>query len=374
MSTYGSLGTVLVTGGSGGLASQILRQISSSEGTTLHSIDIRPPTKPVDNVTYHLADLTDYGALRNVFERVKPEVVFHTASPRFDSPKQIMHAVNVLGTETLVQVAKEFVTQGFIYTSSASVISDGKTDLRGADETYLLVTGDQQPEYYTHTKAIAEQFVLSQNRLPESPTFHTCAIRPSGIIGVGDLVVLPGMVETYYRGRTKVQLGSNRNLFDFTDNTNVAHAHCLAAMRLREHRTTPQPPEPDMRVDGEVFIVTNDEPRYFWSFMRSVWQIAGDTTRPEEVFAIPRFVAMIMAAVIEWVFWGFRLGDPPLTRTVVRLACMTRWFCIDKAKKRLGYEPLVSLDDALALGVEDYIRRREESRGVVGQEGKSKEV
>jgi len=90
-------------------------------------------------------------------------------------------------------------------------------------------------------------------------------------------------VETYYRGRTKVQLGSNRNLFDFTDNTNVAHAHCLAAMKLREHRATPQPPKPDMRVDGEVFIVTNDEPRYFWSFMRSVWQIAGDKTKSEEL-------------------------------------------------------------------------------------------
>lgn len=157
---YGNLGTVLITGGSGGLASQILRQISACEGTTLHSIDIRHPAKPVDNVTYHLADLTDYATVRNVFEQVKPEVVFHTASPRFDSPRQIMHAVNVESTEALVQVAKEFGTQSFIYTSSASVISDGKTDLVGADETYPLVMGAQQPEYYTHTKVCDEALVL----------------------------------------------------------------------------------------------------------------------------------------------------------------------------------------------------------------------
>lgn len=182
------------------------------------------------------------------------------------------------------------------------------------------------------------------------------------------------MVESYYGGRTKFQLGSNRNLFDFTDNTNVAHAHCLAAMKLRQHRSMTQPLEPDMRVDGEVFIVTNDEPRYFWSFMRRVWQITGDKTRPDEVVAVPRFFAMMMAAVLEWVFWGFGLGDPPLTRTVVRLACMTRWFCIGKAKKRLGYEPLVSLDDALVLGVEDYIRRREEEKSLRGEESRSKEA
>lgn len=155
---YGNLGTVLVTGGSGGLASQILRQISASEETKLHSIDIRHPAKPVDNVTYHLADLTDYEALRAVFEHVKPQAVFHTASPRFDSPRQIMFAVNVKGTETLAQVAKEFGTQNFIYTSSASVISDGKTDLKGADETYPLVMGAQQPEYYTHTKARSKAY------------------------------------------------------------------------------------------------------------------------------------------------------------------------------------------------------------------------
>ena len=161
MSIYGHLGAVLVTGGSGGLANQILRQLSISEDISLHSIDIRRPTKPVDNVTYHLADLTDYGAVRAVFERVKPEVVFHTASPRFDSPKAIMYAVNIEGTENLVKTAREFGTQSFIYTSSASVISDGKTDLVGADETYPLVTGDQQPEYYTHTKVCNEALAFT---------------------------------------------------------------------------------------------------------------------------------------------------------------------------------------------------------------------
>lgn len=110
--------------------------------------------------------------------------------------------------------------------------------------------------------------------------------------------VFPIMVETYYRGRTKVHLGSKRNLFDFTDNTNVAHARCLAGMQLCEHRTMPQPPKPDMRVDGEVFIVTNDESRYLCSFMRRVWQTADHKMCPEEVVAIPRFFAMMIAAVM----------------------------------------------------------------------------
>jgi sterol-4alpha-carboxylate 3-dehydrogenase (decarboxylating) len=63
-----------------------------------------------------------------------------------------MFAVNVRGTQTLVSLAKEFGVHSFIYTSSASVISDGKSDLEAADETYPLVLGAQQPEYYVHTK------------------------------------------------------------------------------------------------------------------------------------------------------------------------------------------------------------------------------
>lgn len=216
--------------------------------------------------------------------------------------------------------------------------------------------------------------MLSQNRLDEAPKFQTCAIRPSSIIGVEDFVVLPGILQAYYRGQTRFQLGSNRNLFDFTDNTNVAHAHCLAAIKLHQQRALSQLPEPDMRVDGEVFIVTNDEPRYFWDFTRRVWQIAGDKTQPHEIISIARFPAMLIAAVLEWVFWAVGLGEPPLSRTKVRLSCMTRYFCIDKAKKRLGYAPLISLDDALIRGVEDCVQRQEARCDVLAPGAKQKQV
>lgn len=146
------LGTVLVTGGSGGLASQILQLFSQRGCALLHSIDLRQPHHSLEAVTYHTADLTDMAAMRHIFEDARPDVVIHTASPRFDSSVDIMHKVNVEGTATLLQIAKESGTRSFVYTSSASVISDGKTDLKGADETFPLVTGDQQPEFYTHTK------------------------------------------------------------------------------------------------------------------------------------------------------------------------------------------------------------------------------
>lgn len=155
------LGTVLVTGGSGGLASQIIQQVSEFGGTSVHSIDIRHPIKSVNGVTYHLGNLTDYESLRAIFDRVRPDVVIHTASPRFDSPKHVMFAVNIKGTQTLVRVAKEFEVHSFIYTSSASVVSDGRSNLEAANGTYPLVLGARQPEYYVHTKVCAEDDLAS---------------------------------------------------------------------------------------------------------------------------------------------------------------------------------------------------------------------
>lgn len=152
-----SLSTVLVTGGSGGLASQILQLFSQRGCGQLHSIDLREPSHHLEGITYHIADLTSADMMRQVFDEVRPDIVIHTASPKFDSPNQIMYKVNVEGTKNLVQIAKESGTRSFVYTSSASVISDAKTDLRGADETYPVLLGDEQPEFYVYTKVSGSQ-------------------------------------------------------------------------------------------------------------------------------------------------------------------------------------------------------------------------
>lgn len=147
------LGSVLVTGGSGGLANQILILLASRQvSSQLHSIDIRQPLEPVDKVDYHTIDLTDKPSVHNLLQELEPNVVIHCASPRYDASNEVMQKVNIEGTRVLVDTARQAGVRAFVYTSSASVVSDGRTDLKGADETYPLVTGDEQPEFYVKTK------------------------------------------------------------------------------------------------------------------------------------------------------------------------------------------------------------------------------
>jgi len=374
-----SLGHVLVTGGSGFLGNHIVTLLQSRGACSkITVLDLKAPALPVDEVEYRQGDLTDYDSMLKLFSNLKFDTVIHTASPVMTASKNkdLTYKVNVEGTKTMVRAAQETGVKAFVYTSSASVIHDTQSDLVHADESYPLIMGKEQPEYYTTTKALAEQHVLGANRSAAFPKFLTAAIRPSAMFGEGDVQLIPPGLSAYYKGQTKIQIGNNENLFDFTEITNVAHAHHLAAAALlataeRDAKGLAIPLDNE-KVDGEAFFITNDAPVYFFDFARMCWAAAGDRTTPNQVWKLSKDVGLLLATIMEWVFFLFRLGKPNLTRQQVRYTCMTRYYNIDKAKRRLGYRPLVKLDVGIRKGVADALYR-----GVVNgqpQELKGKKI
>ncbi|KAI5370059.1 Putative 3-beta hydroxysteroid dehydrogenase/isomerase, NAD(P)-binding domain superfamily [Septoria linicola] len=359
-----SLGHVLVTGGAGFLGNHIVSLLASRRACArITVLDLKQPARPIGGVDYQQGDLTDYDAMRKFFDARHFEAVIHTASPVMTASKnrEVMRKVNVDGTRTLLRAAQETGVRAFVYTSSASVIHDTQSDLVNADESYPLIMGKEQPEYYTTTKAEAELLVLAANRSSQYPKLLTAALRPSGMFGEGDVQLIPPGLSAYYKGQTKIQIGDNENLFDFTEITNVAHAHHLATAALlatadRDAKGLAAPLDHE-KVDGEAFFITNDAPVYFFDFARMCWAAAGDKTRPDQVWKLSKEVGLFLATLMEWVFFLFRLGKPNLTRQQVRYTCMTRYYNIDKAKMRLGYTPLVGLQDGIKRGVADALYR-----------------
>lgn len=150
-----SLGKVIVTGGCGFLGHHIVDLIVERHPETqVFVLDLRTSVNrnAHSNVSYHDADITQADAVKSLFSRIRADVVIHTASPVFNVQKEVHYKVNVQGTKNLLQAAQETGVKAFVYTSSASVIYDPKTELINADETWPLITGDAQPEYYTTTK------------------------------------------------------------------------------------------------------------------------------------------------------------------------------------------------------------------------------
>jgi sterol-4alpha-carboxylate 3-dehydrogenase (decarboxylating) len=212
------------------------------------------------------------------------------------------------------------------------------------------------PNTNNSAKAEAEELVLSAN---DPPNFLTCAIRPAGIIGEGDTMAIYHMMNLYREGRHRIQVGPNDNLFDFTYVENVAHGHLLAARALLVTRELATPPLDHEKVDGEAFFITNGSPIYFWDFPRCIWKYMGNTEGLERTWTLPRDVGMFLGYMSEVVF-GLLRKPPTLNRQRIIYSCMTRYYDITKARKRLNYEPLVSLEEGIRRGVRWSLEQEKE--------------
>ncbi len=392
MATKQPLGNVLVIGGCGFLGHHIVHQLLKYDAH-ISVLDLTTTRNRHEGAHYHRADITSAAAVREVFQLVQPNVIIHTAAlpPQVDN-KELLRKVNLEGTRNLVECAETLPgVKAFVYTSSASVVHDTVSDLVNADERWPCVRGKAQREYYSESKvrlfpftfrpppllpsmsdltscdaqADAEALVLAANRSPRNGML-TASLRPAGIYGEGDALMIPGMLRAYADRQTRFQLGDNTNLFDFTYVGNVAHAHLLALLALLSTHTLATLPLDTERVDGEAFFVTNDAPVYFWDFPRLVWKCAGDATEPKDVWVIRKEWGLAVASVLEWVFWvvGRR---PSLTRKQVRYSCMTRYYSVEKARRRLGYEPVVGLEEGVRRAVRWFLREEEAIREKKGQ-------
>ena len=368
-----SFGSVLVIGGCGFLGRHIVSQLLDKYDAQVSVIDLRTDHHRFPSVTYYDADITSESAVKRVLDNAKPAVIIHTASPSFvgdeGKNKALYKKVNVDGTQNLIDRAGEAgCVKAFVYTSSASVIHDSISNLVNADERWPTLRAPLQREYYSETKAMAEEIVLAANR--KHNNMLTIAIRPSGIFGEGDQQVVPGLLVAYHGRKTKFQLGDNMNLFDFTYVGNVAYAHILAAIALLNTHELPIMPLDHEKVDGEAFLITNGTPVYFWDFARIVWKAAGDQTDLPQVWTIGRGIGLKLASLLEWLFWLAGGRKPSLSWKAFNYSSMTRYYNIDKARTMLGYNPPFGMEEGVKRTVK-YIQEQEELKEVEKEQKKS---
>ena len=155
-----SLGRVLVIGGCGFLGHHVVRLLLRDWNCTAVSVvDLRCTRNrrpDSDGVEYVEADITDGDNLAKILGRLRPDVVVHTASPPAQGSGAVANAVfkkvNVDGTRAVVAACQQADVKALVYTSSASVMSDNRSDLINASEEWPVIRGSAQSEYYSETK------------------------------------------------------------------------------------------------------------------------------------------------------------------------------------------------------------------------------
>lgn len=109
---------------------------------------------------------------------------------------------------------------------------------------------------------------------------------------------------------------------------------------------------PPLQVAGQAFFITNGEPVYFWDFSRALWREMALGKYPTKGFTVlPRTVGLTFATMVEW--WGWLTGtEPVFTRYRVTYSCSNMYYNIEKARRLLGYEPQVGLEEGIKLSME----------------------
>ena len=318
---------VLVTGGGGFIGGAICRALlARGDEVTAYQ---RSAAEELERLGARVARgcITDAGTLGDAVQG--QDAVIHTAAKaglgiRHDD----FYLPNVIGTDNVITACRDNAVGKLVFTSSPSVTHE-KGDIEGGDESLPYAGHYHSP--YPATKALAEQMVMAAN----CDALKTVSLRPHLVWGPGDNHVLPKLIERA-RGR-KLKLPGPDKLIDTTYVDNAAQAHLLALDRLETGPET---------VGGKTYFISNGEPRTQADIILGLLQAAGMEV---EVKPVPPAIAMVAGTVIEaaWKLLWLK-SDPPLTRWSAAHLSTAHWYDISAAKRDLGYEPAISIDEGLA--------------------------
>ncbi|CAK0781998.1 hypothetical protein CVIRNUC_005526 [Coccomyxa viridis] len=330
----------LVTGGAGFLGKHLVQQLQDSGRYDVSVFDIRDAG--ISGVQTVVGDLRDQAQVEAAVAGC--DTVFHcaTAAPAAANTanKKLMHDVNVRGTENIIAACESQGVARLVYTSSASVVFDGR-DLINVNEDAPYAA--RPIDYYTETKVLGEKLVLAANG---RGGLATVALRPSGIFGEGDPLLVPLTVAKAKEGKMKFIIGSGENLMDFTYVGNVAQAHLQAADALAGSQPA---------CAGKAYFITNAEPRPFWGFLGDLLEPLG-YQRPST--KLPWRLIFFIAVLVELIIWLLKpfktIAASEFTPMRIRIAKATRQLDCSRACQDLGYAPKVAIDEALQRTVKHF--------------------
>jgi nucleoside-diphosphate-sugar epimerase len=235
-------------------------------------------------------------------------------------PAAEFHAVNVGGTDNVLAGCRRHGVRRLVHISSPSVVFDGRNQVNAPE---CVPYPRRFASVYSLTKKLAEDRVNAA-----SADLETVIIRPKAIFGPGDTSLVPRLLCAARAGRLP-QIGSGNNLVDLTYVENVVHGIRLAL----------EAPE----AAGKTFTLTNGEPTPLWAVIRRVLEAAGCASRLRQV---PYSVAWSAAALMEG---RAKLSgrEPLLTRYSVAILARTQTYDLSAARRDLGYEPMVPLEEGI---------------------------
>ena len=316
----------LVTGGGGFLGRYIVEQlIERGDDVTVFARGAYPELADI-GATLVRGDVQNQPAVHDACKGMA--TVFHVAAQAgIWGTWESFYQPNVVGTQNIIAACRAQDVPKLIFTSSPSVVFDNRPHVH-SDES--LPYPNRYENFYSHTKALAEQAVIKAN----SPDLLTVSLRPHLIWGPRDPHLLPRLIVRARAGQL-MQVGAGDNQVDITYVEDAARAHLLAADAL----------QPESLVAGSIYFISQDEPVNLWTWTHDLLQ---KLDIPLIKRRISLGTARTIGAVMETTYRLLRLpGEPRMTRFLASELALSHYYDITRAKRDFGYQPRFSIETAL---------------------------
>ncbi|KAM7318207.1 hypothetical protein ACRRTK_022944 [Alexandromys fortis] len=343
----------LVTGAGGFLGQRVVHllvQEKDLEEVRVLDKVFRPETKEEffnlqtkTKVTLLEGDILDAQYLRRACQGIS--VVIHTAAiidVMGDIPRETIMDVNLKGTQNLLEACVQASVPAFIYTSSVEVAGPSSYKeiiVNGTEEEQRENTSSHP---YPYSKKMGEKAVLAANgrTLKDGGTLHTCSLRPMYIYGEGSQF-LSYIIINALKNNAILTYTGKFSIANPVYVSNGAWAHVLAARGLRDPKKSPN-------IQGQFYYISDDTPHQSYDDLNynlsKKWGL-----RPNSSWIPPLPVLYWLGFLLEVVSFLLRPiynYQPPFTRHLITVSNTVFTFSYKKAQRDLGYEPLVSWEEA----------------------------
>ncbi|MFQ5731582.1 MAG: NAD-dependent epimerase/dehydratase family protein [Planctomycetaceae bacterium] len=321
-------GKALVTGGGGFLGLYVVEQLLACGNTVRVLCRGRYPRLEELRVEFTRGDVRNAHVVAAACKGV--DAVFHVAAtPGIWGPWKRFHGINTVGTQNVIDACRLHGVPKLIYTSSPSVIYDGKPH-ENVDESYPYPEPSQFLCHYPHSKMLAERAVLRAN----DDRLATVSLRPHLLWGPRDNHLIPRLIRRAKSGRLR-RVGDGTNLISMTYVENAAVAHLQAADALCAHSANA----------GKAYFINEPEPVNLWDWIDELLRRGGLPPVKKRISAI---AARRVGAVLETIYRCLFLpGEPPMTRFLASQLSSSHYYSIAAARRDFGYTPPVSMEEGM---------------------------
>jgi len=335
---------ILVTGGSGFLGKNILKELLEPDcpfnPAEIRVFDIKPYNGIQDEkITFIQGDIRKYGEIEKACAGVS--LVIHSAAiiDWGTQTESVVFEINTGGTENVIKACLKNNVKNLVYTSSLDAVFTGKP-LVNIDESQPYPEKPQTS--YCASKIESEKLVNAAF----SENLKTCILRPSDIYGEADPYHIDSLIDMAKTG-FYVRLGNGKSKCQHVYVGNMAHAHVLAANALLQNNE---------KVLGKAYLITDGPGSNFFTFFDKIVSGAGYKIFPKNLW-IPKWLAFAMGSVSEFVAWlvsPIKKYNPKFSRFAVIYTCNDFTFNSNKAKTDFGWQPKYSTPEAIENTISYY--------------------